>query len=152
MRFVDDYIDLAKKINGYTSDRELSRKMNVTAGTVNAWRKKRTWPNDESMVSLSDLAHVNRKVALIELNIWRATGSAKAVYQSMLKEILEAVAAIILFVCLIGSGTAHAGMENNAGTNHQLTTPNIHYARFKRWMEKLMNHKTFVSSHFWGST
>lgn len=88
MKTIDDYIDLAKKVNNFKSDSELDRAIKASGRTVSTWRTKRAWPSDEKMIVLAELAKVSPEIALLDLGIWRSEGQAAAFYTHM-RELLE---------------------------------------------------------------
>ncbi|WP_135077698.1 hypothetical protein [Terasakiella sp. SH-1] len=88
MKTIDEYIDKAKELNSFQSDRELGRALGFKGNPVNNWRTKRTWPAEGTMIELANLADVHPEIALLDLGIWRSEGQASVVYTHM-KELLE---------------------------------------------------------------
>jgi hypothetical protein len=94
---LDDYIDAAIKAQRLTSDRELGRRLGCAGVPVTQWRTKRTWPSDEAMIHLAQLAKLDPVKALIDLNIWRAKSeSTRGKYEEMRDRVLAAI--LIVFV------------------------------------------------------
>ena len=127
MQSVQEYMDAAKEAQGYTSDRELARALNITSGPINQLRTGRTLPKDETMIAIATLAGEDVNVALLRLNIWRSTapGTAKY-YKNILTQLQKTVAAIIVAIALNFSpglriqeaqaaGTPNSGIEQLAG-------------------------------------
>jgi len=82
---IDVYIDLARELNGLSSDRRVAQALGVTPATVNAWRSKRQWPSDQAMIRLADLTQRARECALVDLNMWRArTPAVRQTYGKIL--------------------------------------------------------------------
>lgn len=96
MPTIDEYIDEAKRVRGFRSDRELSNALGFKNNSVSHWRTKRAWPSDESMVTLAELAGMPPEQALLDLNFWRSTGQAKSVYATLAARIAAAIIAITL--------------------------------------------------------
>lgn len=86
---IDTYLDTAKRRNGIRSDRELSRRLGLAEGAVNAYRVGRSLPDDEIMIRIARLAVADPVEALILLNIARCkSADARAVYSKMFKSCL----------------------------------------------------------------
>lgn len=81
MHTIDQYCDLAKDRAALASDRQLSRRLGFSTNSVTQWRTKRTWPSDDTMRRLADLAGMDQEQALIDLNIWRSEGPTRAMYE-----------------------------------------------------------------------
>jgi transcriptional regulator with XRE-family HTH domain len=67
MRTVDTYIAAALELQGIPSDRQLAVRLGLSQQTVNHWRTKRTWPSDETMVKLAELAQMDIAQAPLRL-------------------------------------------------------------------------------------
>ena len=92
---VDWYLDRAKERAGLKSDRELNRILGCSSIVVSSWRRKMSWPSDDNMVQVAELAGVDPAQALIDLNTWRTkSGKALEAYQRV--KTLLASAAICL--------------------------------------------------------
>jgi hypothetical protein len=105
---LDDYIDRAIERNGLKSDRGLARHLGLSSAAVPNWRTHRTWPNDDTMRRLADLAGVSVERALCDLNTWRATTpEVRKAYQ----RIAEALPAVLVaaFILAILPPDAYAG-------------------------------------------
>lgn len=86
---IDTYLDTAKRRHGIRSDRELSRRLGLAEGAVNAYRVGRSLPDDEIMIRIARLAVADPVEALIFLNISRCkSAEARAVYSQMFKSCL----------------------------------------------------------------
>jgi hypothetical protein len=83
MRNLAWYIDTAKSISGCSSDRKLSQLLKMAPNWVATARKRPMFPTDETMINLAKIADIPLHTALLDLNIWRSTGKAKAVYQRL---------------------------------------------------------------------
>lgn len=86
MRTIDDYIDLAKQNHGWKADGQVGKELGTNHSHISSWRTKRSWPSDEKMVELADLANIPRAIALLELNYWRAGPAAQQTYRTILEE------------------------------------------------------------------
>lgn len=99
MHTIDQYIDAACE-RARLTDRQLGKYLGKSHATVSHWRTKRTWPADETMIALAEVAGMDPEQALIDLNIWRSTGEARRVYERMAGHL--APAALCLAVILMG--------------------------------------------------
>ena len=95
MRTVDFYLDLAREKRRFTSDLALDRALGLKPGATCSYRIKRSWPSDETIIKIAEIAELDPKEALLDLNIWRAEGNAVLFYQ-MLKMDYEKLHAPIL--------------------------------------------------------
>lgn len=75
---IDDIIDLAMRNYDLTSERQLARKLDVGATSLNNWRKGKNWPSDVTMERLAIMANVRPEDALILLNYWRTPECTKS--------------------------------------------------------------------------
>jgi hypothetical protein len=109
---VDEYLDAARARGRYDSDRALGRAINRSHTTVNAWRAKKQWPDDDAMLALADISGIDRSTALLDLNSWRTKSSdARNQYLKIATDLSRvAVIAVLLFA----PGFARA---NIGGTN-----------------------------------
>ncbi|KLN61321.1 hypothetical protein WH96_06625 [Kiloniella spongiae] len=92
MKTVDFYIDEAKKNRGIKSDAGLSRELGFKGNPTGHWRTKRAWPADETIVELAEMANEDPTEALMNLNIWRASGKARVLYERIAKSTVQSVA------------------------------------------------------------
>lgn len=107
MKTIDFYLDKARENQGLKSDRDLCKALGLSNGAITQIRTGRSWPSDETMVSLAKLADVTPEQALLELSYWRAEGEARETYKGLLKRIGVTAATVSLGVFLI-SGNALA--------------------------------------------
>jgi hypothetical protein len=113
-RTIDGYLDAAIKRQGLKSDRDLARALGFVGGAISQWRTRRTWPADETMVRLADLAGMDPSQALLDLNVWRAHNAAvRSIYEKFLEKLAIILAAFIVFAA---PGAARAASLNLAGT------------------------------------
>lgn len=87
MRTIDDYIDAAKKRNDWKADGAIAKTLGTNHSAVSQWRTRRTWPSDETMLRLADLAGIPRTIALLELNYWRTGPDVQKTYRTILEEL-----------------------------------------------------------------
>lgn len=104
---LDEYVDRAKEVRGFASDRALARDLDVSHNLISQYRTKRAWPSDKLMVKLAHLADVDPEIALLDLCQWRAEGEARGFYEHILKLIEDsksgANAAAIALLFLTGA-------------------------------------------------
>jgi hypothetical protein len=151
---IDAYLDAARTRAGIASDRALSVRLGYKEQAVNAWRLKRAWPSDESMIALASLAWVEPSIALIDLNYWRAkTSAAREQYSQIRRQLARAVMMSALIVGILAGRPPTSG-----GTSHERVSgrgfANIHYARIRGLFMKLsrraanaLNSNTTVSGN-----
>lgn len=92
MMHLDEILDLAVKKQSLKSDRQLSQKLGYTGNPTTQWRTKRTWPSDETMIKIANLAEINPEEALLWLNIWRSDGAARSIYEKIASRTIQGVA------------------------------------------------------------
>ncbi|MEQ8829727.1 MAG: hypothetical protein RLW87_07950 [Alphaproteobacteria bacterium] len=90
MKTLDHYLDRAREVSGFPSDRALARALPAQAATVNHWRTKRSLPSDELMCKLARFGGEDETAALVHLNCWRATGHAAELYIELAKRVSAA--------------------------------------------------------------
>src|SRR3990167_10061762 len=111
---IDDYMDAARARHGLNSDRQLARQIGLSAPSVNSWRTKRAWPDDETMVRLADLAGIDLERALTDLNHWRAGPKARPIYERILARLTAAL--IVLGVAIPSPASAMPSQEQHYAT------------------------------------
>ena len=92
---IDQYCDEAISRNQIKSDRGLGKALKISATIVSAYRTKRAWPSNATMVRLAKLAGKKPEQALIELQIWKETDENA---KSVLKKILSKITIILLLL------------------------------------------------------
>jgi len=70
---IHNYFNLIKAKNNISSDRQLSKCLGISSASVFAFANKRAIPSDETMIKIADLAGLDKKQALIDVNVWRNT-------------------------------------------------------------------------------
>jgi transcriptional regulator with XRE-family HTH domain len=98
MLSVDDYLDAARAATKSKSDRELSKLLGVSSGTVSQIRTKRIWPGDDLILRIAEAGNLDPEQALIDLNIWRNEGPARAFYERLSKTIAAAALALAAII------------------------------------------------------
>lgn len=121
MQQVDFYIDAAKARQHFKSDRELSRALGAKGNPVTQWRCRRSWPADDTMLRLADLAGLDPVNSLMDLNRWRAASSnVRSVYERIAHRLSGTAASIIVALGvagygIVGSGDASAKVSSAQG-------------------------------------
>lgn len=108
-----DILNLALKRNGLSSDRKLAPVMALSPASISAWRKGHALPDDDSMARLADLAGLDKREALLQLNIWRCDGPAREMYENMLAGLKKVVAVLLMALFCFSSSPSQAGLEHN---------------------------------------
>ena len=99
MLTIDDYLDLARKRQGLSSNRKLAFALDLNPSSLSQFHTRRAWPADHTMLKLADLAGLDRQQALIDLNFWRATSPEVREQYSALADLVSAArrgAAVVL--------------------------------------------------------
>ena len=118
MKSLDWYIDEAKARSGIKSDRELSKFLGLSHVASNYWRQRRSYPTDDTMMRLAEMAHADPQLALIELNAWRNQGTRAApVYERMAAMMRGVVLGFLLILAVTYSAPASAA---DFGPSHSL--------------------------------
>lgn len=116
-RNVNWYFERAKEKTGIPSYRKLGAAIGITEGSVSQLRTGRAFPSDETMTKLANLAEENPMRALIDLNIWRTSGSARETYLKLEKG-LRTGAQILGISCLLAAPmTAPSPAEANSSVS-----------------------------------
>lgn len=84
MMMLNEFLDVCKERTGTESDSNLARKVDVTRAAIAAYRKGASFPSDENMMRLATRARLDEGACLLLLNVWRSSGDANKVYQSLL--------------------------------------------------------------------
>lgn len=71
MPFINDYLDAAKKNLSLRSDRELAKKIGIKNSSLSYWRNAKTWPTEENILVIAELAKMDERQALIDLLEWK---------------------------------------------------------------------------------
>jgi len=131
---IDTIMDIAKARNGYKSDLALARALGFKGNGVNYWRSKKTWPSEESMVLLCELAGIDPAEGLIQLAIWRNMNSPVAsIYQKVLKTLhIWLIGLIFALSPTDASARTYQGQITHLGT--------IHYATIAKLLAKIKSH------------
>jgi len=101
-------IDKARENHDINSDRKLAEFMGLKNSAVSYWRNGKSWPTDDNIVKLAELAEIDPEHVLIELAIWRSEGPAKAVWMEIEKRLLQAAAVLVGLIILTAPDAAHA--------------------------------------------
>lgn len=84
---INDLLDRARERQGITSDRKLCQALGVTPNQVHSYRSGFSRPSDDTLAILCKLAGSEPTLYLLELNIERSKGPAKAVYRRLLERL-----------------------------------------------------------------
>ncbi len=123
MKTIDNYLDVAIKKNKLPSDRQLAKKIGINSASICAFRTKRSWPSDDTMVKIAGLADANIEQSLLDLNIWRNDGQARTFYEQIAK-VMQSSAMIFIFAVMV---FAIFGKETKAEPIDVFTIDNINY-------------------------
>lgn len=121
-RDIEFYICKAMENGGISSGRKLGLELGLSEASITQFRTGRAFPSDTVMIKLATLAGIDPDVGLLDLNLWRTTGEAKAGYARLLKKITASVigAAVLLpasaHAAVIGASAAQSLTANIAIT------------------------------------
>lgn len=91
---LDDYLDAAIERTGLKSGRDLCKHLGLSSSVASFWRTRRTWPRDDVMVRIAELAGEDPTQALLDLNSWRTEGEARAIYEELARKIAGTAATL----------------------------------------------------------
>ncbi|MGB0749699.1 MAG: hypothetical protein ACPGO3_13225 [Magnetospiraceae bacterium] len=109
---IDDYLAEAMRNGNFVSDAEMARELEVSAQTINHWKKKRTLPSERAMIKLADLAGEDREIALTHLAYWNAkTPEVQKAHLNVLGVLykIKEMAYALPLVFLLSGAPANAG-------------------------------------------
>jgi hypothetical protein len=123
MESLADYLNAARKRQGFKSDRALARSMEAHQMQMFRWRARLSLPTDSQMCKLAQLAGTDEVEALVLVNIWRTRGEVRDVYRRILRRWREEGGAVATVVAglLIVSPTA---MPESPGSSSVERTAN----------------------------
>lgn len=131
MTTIDNYLDTARELQDLPSDRQLALRLGITDTSLNAFRQKKSWPADHTMIALAALAGMDVSQALIDLNCWRSKSpEARSAYQHLALK-LKAVA-VALALVIFGAVSTPAEANKTGTSSHQAETNYILCALFAR--------------------
>lgn len=111
------YIAKAMERSGCKSERALCVLLGMAPNTITSYRRY-TLPTDETMEKLARIAGIDPQLALLDLNIWRSDGPARAAYQALLQKI-KAVLIVLGFSALLVTATpSHASRPADNSDNY----------------------------------
>ena len=112
MPTIDEYLDNAKDNQKLKSDRQLGALIGIKGSHVSAFRTKKAWPSDATMIRIAELAGEDQQEALLNLNIWRNLDSPVGPVYSRLMDKLKAAA--LLGIALFFAFATISGMSSPA--------------------------------------
>jgi hypothetical protein len=130
MLTIDDFINKAIEINKFKSDAELARAIGKTPTQISNYRKRKTWPSEESMIQLAKFAQENPETALVNLSIWRSEGQARQTWQKVLSTMTITA---LFFLFILSPSDALASVQERC-TQHTLHPDGIHLMRLTRFL------------------
>jgi transcriptional regulator with XRE-family HTH domain len=97
-RTLNWYLDRALSGFENRSDRRLAEKLGISSSVINAYRHKNTFPSDEKMMEIAELAGVDPTLALLDLSAWRTKGTARLTYERLSQAVQHMTMAAIVLV------------------------------------------------------
>lgn len=128
---IDELCDAVKRKHNLKSDRKLSLALGLSASVVNMWRTKRSWPSDETIIQLAEMAGEDPLDALINLNVWRSNGKATALYTRIRNAMAGTAAALLLAFIVLGA-TPDAQAAKHGSLVH--SNAGILYIMENKWL------------------
>jgi len=118
MHSIPDFLDIAKKINGFKSDRQLARALGITA--THQYRTKGVIPDDMTAFKLADLCGLPAHEVLITCHMLKAAAGEHPETHGLWKDVLKMVSNACIVLATLGFLTfsptqAHA----QSGLNYQ---------------------------------
>lgn len=94
-----EYIEKAKENSNLKNDKQVAQKINIGASALVGFRNERSYPSQETVLKLANLAGVSPEQALIDFNLWKTKDkpNAQKVWLKLAKMIGCLCLAIILF-------------------------------------------------------
>ena len=91
MLSIDDYVQEAKAKQNIPSNNQLSLRLGLSKGLVNAWLSRKAFPSDGAMVKLAEIGGKNVDKALLHLNWWRSVSKDEYDAAAHYKHLLESL-------------------------------------------------------------
>lgn len=107
MTIVATLLDKAKKARTLTSDSALAAEISTNRQVVSQWRNGDSYPSEENIVNLAELAKDDPGQWLVAIKAVRSEGSAAKEWAKIAKR-LAATTALLLILALPYSVIAHA--------------------------------------------
>ena len=112
---INDYLNLAIEKQGFNSDRELQRALDLKTNTsISFMRHGKGFPSDHTMMKLAELADEPVDVALLRLNLWRSKTPETRKHYAAITDRLAKQASIWLICIAIITLSAVNPVTNNA--------------------------------------
>lgn len=130
MNSVSEYVEKARKNSGADSDRKVAQMLGLKGSAASMWRTGRTFPSDETMIRLAQVAGVDPYKALIDLNIWRSSGNVQAAYRKLAamvnQQVVRGLVVLIagLSALIINNSSAIAAPVAHRTQQEQFNTEN----------------------------
>lgn len=101
MKTTTQWLDEAKRVNGWESDYRLAKELGVSVSRLSNWRRNRKTFNDEVAINLAKMVNRDPAELIASAHAERTTEPAvKAVYQRIAE-----LARVAATVCIVGSFT-----------------------------------------------
>jgi transcriptional regulator with XRE-family HTH domain len=126
LKTLDEYLDAALQRQGLRSDRSLGLALGLTHSLVSQYRRAISWPSDEVMMALAELAGADPFIALAQLNVWRAkTARARDMYLEIARRAAGVIMALLIIQPILPAYAGTGGEQINIAAARP-----IHYATF----------------------
>ena len=86
-RDINYYLDRAKERSGVQTDKDLNRLLGYHSSMIAHMRSGRSFPSEDMMLALADLAGIHEHVALLDLAACRNSGRVRQAYIALLGQI-----------------------------------------------------------------
>lgn len=108
MNKLDEYIKKAMEKQGVKSKRQFCEILGVSSSATTAYNNG-SYPNDETMMKIADMAGVNPLTALLDLNIMRSKGAARQQYQRLRENVSKGAQTLgVASILALSTTTANA--------------------------------------------
>lgn len=118
MKTLEFYIAKAQVNSGAATDTKLAALLDVSASYVCMMRTGKSIPSDDMMVKIANIAGVDKEEALLDLNVWRSSGSVKDAYANILRKLGHVAVALALCLFFSAHQDATASDLNMSNSEH----------------------------------
>lgn len=114
MSIVATLLDKARTGRGFTSDNALASALGQHRQTISQWRHGESYPSEENIVALAEMAKDDPLQWLVAIKAVRAEGKAGKVWAALARRLATAAMTLALGVGLASPRDAQAAMGHSA--------------------------------------
>ena len=124
---VNRLLDSAKKTCLIESDNALAQRFGVHRQAVSKWRTGESYPSEDHIARLAEMAHEDAGIWLARIQAERAQGKAAIAWESIVKRLAATAAACLALMLIAPPGKASEIHQDQ----HVKTSQTIHYAKWR---------------------